>query len=362
MKILLALVALICPGLAPLASDAEEAADDEVDRVIQSSRVFVPARPTVRVAPKYPAAELRQNNEAWVHVAYCIDEEGSPQNIRVLESVGDRRFDEAAINAVRRWKFRPATVDGEPTWQSRNQSYLTFMIEDLESVATPRFARQFTRLGKLIDDGNLDEADRFFWRVHNAGNLRLYEISKLWSQRVRLDAKTGDLYKLDMALHRATWSRGDWIDDESYAELLAFRVQVELKLGKYAAARRSFQELVRLTGRDSEFVTALEPLMIRLTELIGSGNTIMINGEVRRRDECFGCDDSWTFLPVRPSFSLDNIQGSIDSIEMRCDHKRFASAVSDEVEWNIPESWGACFVYLFGTPGTTFDVYMPPTS
>jgi len=47
---------------------------------------------------------------------------------------------------------------------------------------------------------------------------------------------------------------------------------------------------------------------------------------------------------------------------MRCDHKLFESAVSDLVEWHIPDDWGTCHVHVYGDTGTTFDVLLlPPT-
>lgn len=43
---------------------------------------------------------------------------------------------------------------------------------------------------------------------------------------------------------------------------------------------------------------------------------------------------------------------------MRCDHKLFESAVSDLVEWHIPDDWGVCHVHVYGDAGTTFDVLL----
>ena len=79
----------------------------------------------------------------------------------------------------------------------------------------------------------------------------------------------------------------------------------------------------------------------------------------RRRTSCH---TSWHFTPVRKDFSFTNITGNLESIEMRCDHKLFESAVSDLVEWHIPDDWGVCHVHVYGDAGTTFDVLLlPPT-
>lgn len=345
-----------------LAAAQAATAHEALDTIVESSRQLTPAKQIERTAPRYPKQELRNGNQAWVHIAYCIDESGSPQNVTVLDSVGSAKFDQAAIDSVKRWKFEPALVNGEPSWQSRNQSLITFAIERGNTGASRKFIKEFRKIGRLIDEDNLSEADRLFWRVYESFDLSLYELAKLWAQRVRYEGKLGDMYKLDMALHRATASDGKWIDNSSYVRLLKLRLQVEINLGQYHAARRAFSKLVKAAGEDAEEVLALRPMMDKLRDMIDGDDILKISAEVRRRGECNNCNDSWNFTPVRNDFSFDNISGHLKSIEMRCDHKRFESAVSELVEWHIPEDWGTCNVQVYGEPGTTFDVLMLPAS
>lgn len=349
--------------LAAAAPDAQVSpVQDALDAVVDSSRKSVPAKQLKRTAPSYPRQELREGNQAWVHIAYCIDESGSTQNVSVLDSVGGPSFDKAAIKAVKRWQYEPALIDGEPSWQSRNQTYITFAIDRGNTGGSRRFAKQFRKIGALIDQKKPQEADELFRHLYESYDLSLYELSKLWEQRVRYESMSGDMYKVDMALHRATASKGEWIDKASYVRLLNLRVQVELKIGKYHAANRSFSELIKATGEDAEQVLALRPTMDKLRDLIDGDKILEINAEVRTRDECNYCNNSWHFTPVRNDFSFANITGNLESIEMRCDHKRFESAVSDLIEWHIPDDWGICHVQVYGDPGTTFDVLMLPTT
>jgi len=345
-----------------LAAAPADTTHEAVEAVVESSRQSIPAKQIDRTAPRYPRQELNKGNQAWVHVAYCIDEKGSPQNVTVLDSVGRSKFDRAAIDSVKRWKFEPALVNGEPSWQSRNQTFITFAIEQGNTGASKKFARDFRKIGNLIDEEKLPEADKLFWRVYESYDLSLYELAKLWAQRVRYEGKLGDMYKLDMALHRATASEGEWIDKPSYIRLLKLRVQVEISLGQYHAARRAYSKLAKAAGEDADEVLALQPTMVTLREMIDSDNILKIGAEVRRKGECNSCNNSWNFTPVRNDFSFDNIAGNLESVEMRCDHKRFESAVSELVEWHIPEDWGTCNVQVYGEPGTTFDVLMLPAS
>ena len=245
--------------------DAEQ---DAIDAVVESSRILISAKQIERTAPKYPQFELRKGNQAWVRIAYCIDESGLTQNVSVLDSVGSVSFDKAAIETVKRWKFEPALIDGEPSWQSRNQTLISFAIEEENTGATRRFASQFRKIGKLLDQNDLEAADKLFWHVYESYNLSLYELSKLWAQRVRHESLSGDMSMLDMALHRATASKGQWIEKEGYIRLLELRVRVELKIGQYHAAMRAYRELVKATGEDAEEVLVLKPTMKKLRDMI----------------------------------------------------------------------------------------------
>ena len=58
-----------------------------------------------RVVPKYPtrSARLREEGATGVHIR--VEESGRVAEIRVARSSGSRRLDDAAIDAVRKWKF-----------------------------------------------------------------------------------------------------------------------------------------------------------------------------------------------------------------------------------------------------------------
>ena len=355
-RLLLATLAIAMPASAEEATGSTEAAAV----VLDSARTYQPAKVVKRKAPSYPGSALSRGREAWVYLAYCIDESGQPQNISVLDAAGDARFERAAIDAVKRWQFEPALIDGKPSWQSRNQQYILFAIDDGELGATRPFIRRYKKLGKLIDEDKLDEADALFDELLASDRLNLYELGKLWEQRVRYELKTGDMLRLDLALRRAAASNGQWIEAKSYERLLAISVKVQINLGHYPAATKSYGKLVESAGEDSPLVRDLVPLMDQVTAALSNGSVLQINGEIREKGGCNGCNDSYAFTPAHRAIALDAIDGTVDSIEMRCDHRHFESDVSELVEWRIPDEWGACHVQIRGEPGTTFKILMFP--
>lgn len=347
----------------PVQLSAEQPAHtpgQETGLVAEAPQTYVPAKAIERIPPKYPRKSLNRGHEAWIDLACCVDESGVPQNVSVLDATGDASFQQQAVEMMKDWRFEPALVDGKPAWQSRNRLLVFFAMENRPKGAHGWFIVRFRKIGRLIDAGKLDQADELFRELLDRDQLNLYELGKLWAQHARLELKRGNPWMIDLALRRATISDGDWIDEESYLKLMASRVRNSLKLGRYGAAFYAYEKLIEKAGNDAPLVQELRPLMDRLQEKVDSDSVLEAPGEIREHDECFGCDRSYWFTPVRKHFAFANIDGTLSSIEMRCDHKRLNVEISELVEWQIPDEWGACDVFVYGEPGTKFTLQIFP--
>ena len=69
--------------------------------------------PTASPQPNYPTAALRRGMEGVVTLLVTVDAEGRVTRVRVLESSGHGLLDRAAQDGVRKWRFTPATENGE---------------------------------------------------------------------------------------------------------------------------------------------------------------------------------------------------------------------------------------------------------
>lgn len=67
-----------------------------------------------RVAPVYPAMSRRLGEQGVATFRILVDEKGKPLEVSVLKSSGFPRLDDAAAQAIRKWKFVPPTRDGAP--------------------------------------------------------------------------------------------------------------------------------------------------------------------------------------------------------------------------------------------------------
>jgi len=73
--------------------------------------------PVKRVPPKYPELARKAGIEGVVYLKFAIDEEGNVihSKIKVLKNTtGNSGCDEAAIEAVKKWKFTPAYQRDKP--------------------------------------------------------------------------------------------------------------------------------------------------------------------------------------------------------------------------------------------------------
>ena len=63
-------------------------------------------------APDYPPNAMAQRISGSVTLEYSVDIRGEPRDIHVVEATPPGVFDQAAISAVKRWRYTPTLVDG----------------------------------------------------------------------------------------------------------------------------------------------------------------------------------------------------------------------------------------------------------
>lgn len=80
--------------------------------------------------PDYPAALRRQGLEGSVTVRVTIDETGRVTACDLVKTTDKAFYEETRDQALRHWRFRPATSDGTPVISEQTLT-VTFTLEDL---------------------------------------------------------------------------------------------------------------------------------------------------------------------------------------------------------------------------------------
>lgn len=86
--------------------------------------------PLVRVEPVYPPPALRRGLEGWVKLQFDVSGTGAVMNARVVDARPRGVFDQAALQAVARWRYYPRTEGGQPVERVGLQTVIRFGIED----------------------------------------------------------------------------------------------------------------------------------------------------------------------------------------------------------------------------------------
>lgn len=84
--------------------------------------------PLVRVDPQYPARALQRGVEGWVHLEFTITQAGTTKDIAVVEAEPVNVFEDAAIAAVRKYKYKPKVENGQPVERPGVEVMLAFKL------------------------------------------------------------------------------------------------------------------------------------------------------------------------------------------------------------------------------------------
>lgn len=81
-----------------------------------------------RVNPTYPLSAKEDGVEGTVQLRVRVESDGSVGAVHVTKSAGDSRLDDAAIAAVKHWKYKPAVQNGVPRAVDTSAS-VTFRLQ-----------------------------------------------------------------------------------------------------------------------------------------------------------------------------------------------------------------------------------------
>lgn len=316
---------------------------------------FIKPVPIERPNPSYPRDAMSQSREGWVMVSYVITPEGGIAEPMIENSSGGEAFEKAALRAVSRWRYSPATVGGEPVEQSMTKTRIVFLLQGGTEGARTRFIRTYREAATLISNGDLAAALPLIDQLEFGERANLYEDAWFWWLKysyLEASKSTDAQQKID-ALQLALGYEDDYLEPDLFVAAAQILYVLHVRGGDLSAARNTFARLrdskaARQSERYEAVIAALTPHYSQIEAAVAGNQRLAIKGEIGRHDY-------WVHDLLRRSFSVADISGRIDAVDVRCDRatKRYESFAPESV-WNVPESWGPCGVYIKGEPGTTF--------
>ncbi len=108
---------------APAAAPAKAAAEtSKSTKSVASSGPSTGVIPLERFPPKYPMRAAKRHIEGWVKIEFTITKDGEVTDAVVVEAEPAEIFDEAALQAISKWKFKGKIVDGAAVTQRAVQT------------------------------------------------------------------------------------------------------------------------------------------------------------------------------------------------------------------------------------------------
>ncbi len=92
------------------------------------------AIPIVVIEPRFPKKAVTEGIEGWVRIKMNVGADGKPFDIQVDDSSPKELFDNNAMRAIKKWKFKPRVVNGRAVEQKDMRYTLEFKLE-----GTPTF-------------------------------------------------------------------------------------------------------------------------------------------------------------------------------------------------------------------------------
>ncbi len=82
--------------------------------VINTAALASKLKQTRATSPEYPSSALGHRITGSVLLTYTVDTSGVTRDVHVIEATPPGVFDDAAVSAVRRWRYAPMVVNGTP--------------------------------------------------------------------------------------------------------------------------------------------------------------------------------------------------------------------------------------------------------
>jgi len=312
-----------------------------------------PPQPLDRTEPDAPTNAFGIPLEGYAKVRYTVLANGTTADVRVVDVMPPQLNTRDVVSAVEGWRFEPAKAGDEAIDWFNNESVIVFDAENVPLEASPRFAQAYVNVDSLITEEDFDKAKKQNETLIENQTMRLVEIGLAQTQATLVNLRMENLHDAYDAIVRATDPEAVTLPDPELATALRYRFGIEIELGRYASSLETFDRLAAIEALAEDDVVKSRADAVRQA-LQTADAVVAVKGRVAR--------EPWTYTPTRRAFGFTDVDGSIRGLELECDRRKQELEFSDDVEWSIPESWGACKLFVDARRDTTFTLVEFPTA
>jgi TonB family protein len=311
--------------------------------------------PIERVAPKYPLSAARNGREGWAKMSYIIEKDGSVSNVLVTETSGSKDFAKAAKRAMTQWKYHPAFENGKAIQQCINSVRLDFKMAKEGHGQTgvgSRFRNKYKKTLTALKNKEFEQTKALLAEFKKFKKMHLSE-SNYYHLLAYDYAKAINDEPLQLHhLYRTTFFDKHLIPEPQQLSILSNIFSLEISLHKFHQAQATLKQLHKLPSA-KPYLVHFEQAIAKVELLIGSDKNLVVNGNIKDKDY-------WYHTLVRNEFSISQINGQINKLDIRCANKRHIYTVENNNTWTLPSHWKQCSIFVFGEDNASFTLIEHP--
>ena len=322
--------------------------------------------------PEYPKkgfsdrSGVQSTDSGLVELSFMVNDQGSPNEIAVVNA-SHPKFIEQAIKAIRSGKFSPAYLNGKAI-----NSKLSLAVEFVFTATDRQDSRGSTsnvgirRVRGLPDryssfyekfneemqgsSPNERKASTLLKKMEIINHQNFYSLAYLSLAKYRFSEKFGtkeqsaDALKDLIAFDGRVTEKHQILKDDLELTILTGLLKLQIEAGQFAEAIRNYKAFSIVEPKiESMFSAPMEKII-----------AIKDNKEsVTERKISLG-EPGDTHLPLlKRSFMLDEVEGNVSDLKLRCDTRFAKLAYKADGQYDIPVKWGECDLQIIGDIGTT---------
>ncbi|MGI9330047.1 MAG: energy transducer TonB [Gammaproteobacteria bacterium] len=318
---------------------------------VDTSRAQILKQP----GPKYPRDSKKRGQEGWVMLSFMVNKKGGVTDALIEDSSGVTAFEKEALKVVKKWRYEPATYDGEPVEQRQTRLVLTYAMDIPRRGAGLRFREGYNSVQERLSEQDYDGAQREWQTLADFNGWNLYETARLWALYALVGEAQGDNAQALTGLLRATRGGGSYLEKDFYAAALRKMFVLQLRADNRAGALVTYGRLERRSGALDGFEQLTEAA-VTLRERLQASEVLAAEARV----EVIAGKPFWTRRLLRRDVELFDIRGKLESIDFRCDWGRVKDKAVTGKRWQLPRELGDCDVYVYGRKGSRFSLLQFP--
>lgn len=314
-----------------------------------AEEVFKKAEILERTAANYPYARAKKSHEGIVELGVMVSIEGNVYSPVVSLST-HVDFEESALEAVKKYKFSPATLNGTPV-DSHYVVRVRFDLEEGGDAVSERFSKFYKTAKKELakDEPNQKKLERKIKSMSETFHMTHYSLAHLASVKAQTAAKFSDqqtklsAFKQLLIFDDAIDQNGNILDDYFLSWTRSAVIATQLGLGKLQAAYWNYLDLQKTAPKSAQ---KFDANMVKVKSIISSG-------EPFAQQLALGARAYQEVSLSDTNFEVQDIVGNINKLTFRCQKGFTEIEYQASSEYFVLSDWGPCKIQISGSKETT---------